>query len=82
MKKQWERLVQWMRCTKLRVQHYLIKKLDGYTEQYQPPAQRVYVAPKSSLQIQRMVQEQRIAYPMLCDGGSERMKDYIKFAQH
>lgn len=35
MKKQWKRLVRWMRRTKLRVQHYLIKKLGGYTEQYQ-----------------------------------------------
>lgn len=81
MKKQWERLVRWMKRTKLCVQHYLIKKLGGYTEQYQR-TQHVFIPPKQSLQIQRLTMEKRIAYPMVSDLGSERAVDYIKFTQH
>lgn len=81
MKKQWERLVRWMRRTKLRVQHYLIKKLGGYTEQYQR-TQHVFIPPKQPLQIQRLVNEQRIAYLVLISQEHGRMEDYVKFAQH
>ena len=81
MKKQWERLVRWMRRTKLCVQHYLIKKLGGYTEQYQH-TQHVHVSPKPSLHIQRLVMENRLAYPMMATQGCHQMEDYIKFAQH
>lgn len=81
MKKQWKRLVRWMRRTKLRVQHYLIKKLGGYTEQYQR-TQHVFIPPKQSLQIQRLVMEKRIAYPVAASLGNERMVDYVKFSQH
>lgn len=81
MKKQWKRLVRWMRRTKLRVQHYLIKKLGGYTEQYQR-TQHVFILPKQSLQIQRLVMERRIAYPVAASLGNERMVDYVKFSQH
>lgn len=81
MKKQWERLVRWMKRTKLHVQHYLIKKLGGYTEQYQQ-TQHVSIPPKQPLQIQRLVNEQRIAYPVLISQEHGRMEDYVKFAQH
>lgn len=81
MKKQWERLVRWMRHTKLRVQHCLIKKLGGYTEQYQR-IQRVYQTPRQSLQIQRLSLEKRLSYPMVSDLGLNQMEDYIKFTQY
>lgn len=74
-----KRFKDWVKRTKVRIQHWLIKKLGGYTEQYQDN-RRLFIQQPRPIHIHKLVRQEKVAMDHLL-GGSEMALDATAYAK-